>query len=166
MSENTVDVGVLRRVDGGIEGTLERLIAHPRAEVWRTLTDPERFARWLAGGSIELRQGGSVKIDFADSGTVIDSTVSAFEPERLLAYSWSHSGEPERPLRWELDDASGGTRLTLKVRVPSGEDIAKACAGFEAHLHMFEAVMEGLTIRFPFLIYTQARAAYTEQLSR
>ncbi|WP_281059049.1 hypothetical protein [Mesorhizobium sp. M2C.T.Ca.TU.002.02.1.1] len=41
------------------------------------LTEPPQFVRWLAPGSIELRKGGRVHIDFGDSGVVIDSTVLA-----------------------------------------------------------------------------------------
>ena len=51
------------------------------------------------------------------------------------------------------------------MRVPAGEDPAKACAGFEGHLEMLAAALEGVPIRFPFDLYKSARAAYTEQLA-
>ena len=41
----------------------------------------------LAPGEIELRKGGSAKLDSVDSGIVIDSTVSECEVPRLLEYS-------------------------------------------------------------------------------
>ena len=55
--------------------------------------------------------------------------------------------------------------LTLGVRVPVGEDAAKACAGFEAHLDMLAAALEGVAVRFPFDVYQQARKAYAEQVA-
>jgi uncharacterized protein YndB with AHSA1/START domain len=110
--------------------------------------------------------GGRVHIDFGDSGVVIDSTVLAFDPPQLLAYSWSSGDEPERPLRWELGTVDGGTVLTLTVLLPAQEDIAKACAGFEAHLDMLAAALEGVPIRFPFERYVAARRAYQEILPR
>jgi hypothetical protein len=82
----------------------------------------------------------------------------------LLTYSWSSGDEPERLLRWELDTADEGTALTLTVRLPAGEDIAKACAGFEAHLDMLAAALEGVPTRFPFERYLAARHAYQELL--
>ena len=41
------------------------------------LTDPQRLAEWLAPGTIALEPGGAAKLNFTDSGTVIDSTVTA-----------------------------------------------------------------------------------------
>ncbi len=162
---STADIGTLQRTPTGFEGQLTRQLDHDAVAVWRMLTDPLAMAQWLAPGSVEQRAGGTVRIDFADSGTVIDSRVSAFEDGRLLAYSWSSGSEPERPMRWELVPANGGTRLTLTLHIPAQEDAAKACAGFEGHLDMLAAALEGVPIKFPFQRFLQARGAYTEQLA-
>ena len=167
MSEESTPFGTIRQLpDGSFEGTLQRVYeGHDRAALWRMLTEPAAFAQWIAPGTIELRVGGAVQIDFQDSGTAIASTVLALEPERLLAYSWSSPGEPERPLHWRLDDMPGGsTRLTLTVHTPAGEDAAKACAGFEGHLDMLAGALEGVPIKFPFQRFLDARAAYKQQL--
>ena len=164
MSEEAVQVGRLQAIEGGYQGQLERVFAHDRAAVWRMLTEPQALAQWLAPGSMELRPGGAVRIDFADSGVVIDSTVLALEEGALLEYSWSSGDEPERRLRWTLAQVDGGTRLGLEVQVPAGEDASKACAGFEAHLEMLAAALEGVPIHFPFQHYLGARKAYQAQL--
>ncbi|HMN20258.1 MAG TPA: SRPBCC family protein [Ottowia sp.] len=168
MQEDPNPWGTIRTLpEGGCEGTLQRTYeGHGRAELWRMLTEPVEFAKWIAPGTIELRPGGAVRIDFQDSGTAIASTVLALEPERLLSYSWSSAGEPERPLRWQLDEVPGGTRLTLTVRTPAGEDAAKACAGFEGHLDMLAGALEGVPIKFPFQRFLDARAAYNQQLGK
>lgn len=167
MNEPTHQFGTLKRLaDGRTEGTLVRTYAgHDRAEVWKMLTDSGSLAQWIAPGTVEPRAGGAVRIDFRDSGIVIDSKVTEFVPEKVLAYSWSSGKEPERPMRWQLADAGDGTRLTLTVRVPAGEDPAKACAGFEGHLEMLAAALEGVPIRFPFDLYKNARSAYQQQLA-
>ncbi|HET9047780.1 MAG TPA: SRPBCC domain-containing protein [Chiayiivirga sp.] len=164
MAEHDLQLGTLRRVGEAVEGHLGRNLGHGRAAVWTMLTDAASLAQWLAPGHLEPRLGGAVKIDFADSGTVIDSTVLAWEPERVLSWSWSHAGEPERPLRFQLSDAEGGSRLALIVRIPAGEDAAKACAGFEGHLEMLAAALEGVSIKFPFDVFLAARGAYRQQL--
>jgi uncharacterized protein YndB with AHSA1/START domain len=164
MNDEAVVSGRIQRLAEAWEGRLERWVGHDRETVWRMLTEPQQFVQWLAPGSIELREGGRVHIDFGDSGVVIDSTVLAFDPPRLIAYSWSSGTEPERQLRWDLAAASEGTALTLTVRLPAQEDIAKACAGFEAHLDMFAAALEGVSTRFPFERYLAARHAYQELL--
>lgn len=162
--DSTKTSGHVRRTDKGFEGKLTRAIDHAPARVWEFLTTPQGIAQWLAPGTIELKKGGAVHIDFGDSGVVIDSTVLEFEPERILTYSWSGKGEPERPLRWEIDKTENGCTLSLGVRLPADEDIAKACGGFEAHLDMLMAALEGVPVRFPFETYSTARKAYQAEL--
>ncbi len=165
MSTMLFPVGRIQRTATGFQGHLSRDLEHEADAVWAMLTDAVALAQWLAPGSIQQQPGGAVRIDFADSGTRIDSTVTALEPGRMLEYSWSSGGEPLRPLRWELQPRGGGTRLDLFVDVPAGEDIAKACAGFEGHLEMLATALEGVSTRFPFDLFLQTRAAYAAQVA-
>ncbi|MGH7117418.1 MAG: SRPBCC family protein [Acetobacteraceae bacterium] len=162
MDESGVQLGRIRGLGDRVEGRIERFIEHDRDAVWRMLTETQALAQWLAPGSIELRVDGAVRIAFADSGTTIESTVLALDPPRMLEYSWSSGGQPQRPLRWELTVAETGTRLVLTVRLPAGEDIARACAGFDAHLEMLAAALEGVPIRFPMELFRKARRGYQE----
>lgn len=164
MGADELQLGSIARVEGGFEGQLARSFDHDAGNVWRMLVEPALLAQWLAPGTIEPNVGGRVKIDFADSGTVIDSRVLEYVPQRMLAYSWSSGSEPPRPLRWELVPEGGRTRLTLTVRVPEDEDPAKACAGFEGHLDMLAAALEGVPIKFPFDVFLAARAGYRKML--
>jgi uncharacterized protein YndB with AHSA1/START domain len=133
--------------------------------MWAMLTDPDKLVEWLAPGDIELREGGQAKLNFTDSGIVIDSTVTSFEPEQVIEYSWSGPGEPLRPLRFEVDSTADGCRLTMTLRTPSDEDIARSCAGFEAHLMMLLAALEGVSIKFPFERFLETREAYNKMLA-
>ena len=155
----------LRRDGAFVTATMTRLIGHPPAAVWAALTEPARLAQWLAPGRIELRVGGAARLDFADSGTVIDSKVSAFEPGRLIEYSWSSGDEPLRPVRWEIAPAQDGVTLTLTQKTPAGEDPGRACAGWEAHLEMLQAALEGVPIKFPFESFKAARDAYRPKVA-
>ena len=166
MSTESLQLGRIdRQSDGSFEGHLSRTYGHDRAAVWEKLTQPAEIAKWLAPGTIELRQGGAVHIDFADSGIVIDSTVLEFDSQHILAYSWSSGNEPERPLRWELTEADGGTQVSLTVKIPKGEDAAKACAGFEGHLEMLAAALEDVPVKFPLQLYLAARKGYQNMLA-
>lgn len=167
MGEDAAATGTIRKLDGGgFEGRLERTFeGHDRDAIWTMLTDAASLAQWLAPGTIEPRKGGRAHIDFHDSGIVIDSEVLAFDPPGVLAYSWSSGSEPARPLRWEITEADGGARLVLTVGTPASEDPAKACAGFEGHLEMLAAALEGVPIKFPFDLFIKARAAYNAQLA-
>jgi uncharacterized protein YndB with AHSA1/START domain len=154
-----------RREGGAIVAEIAMLLDNHVEEVWSALTRPDRLAQWLAPGEIELAEGGRALLDFGDSGVVIDSKVSAFKPQRVLEYSWSGPNEPVRPLRWELEPIGAAVRLTLTLKIPEGEDAARATAGFAAHLEMLAATLAGLSTKFPFLIFKAAREAYGRELA-
>lgn len=164
MNRDNEKLGTIERGNGYYKARLERFLAQDQWKVWAMLTDPDRIVEWLAPGRIELRKGGAAKLDFIDSGIVIDSVVSEFEPLRLLEYSWSKPGERKRPVRWELAPDGAGTRLTLTLQIPEDEDIARSCAGWEAHLMMLLAAIEGVSIKFPFERFQATRAAYKEMV--
>lgn len=166
MKRDNEKLGAIERGNGFYKARLERFFAQDQWQVWAMLTDPHRMVEWLAPGRIELRKGGAAKLDFTDSGIVIDSVVSECEPPKLLEYSWSSPGEPNRPVRWETAPDGDGTRLTLTLQIPEGEDIARSCAGWEAHLMMLLAAIEGVPIKFPFERFQATRAAYKESIAR
>ena len=161
MTDLPDDLGAIQRLGDITQVTLTRELEHPAARVWSLLTDPARLPEWLAPGTIDLREGGRAALDFADSGTVIDSLVSACEPGALLEYSWSGPGEPLRPVRWALRPTGpDACHLTLTLSSPAGEDAGRSAAGWEAHLEMLAAALEGVPIRFPFERFKAAREAY------
>src|SRR5688572_30791836 len=101
MTDTNEALGTLSRANDYLQGRLERVLAYDQPTVWNLLTAPQKLAQWLAPGTLELKPGGAVKLNFADSGTAIDSVVTACEPPRLIEYSWSSPGQPSRPVRWE-----------------------------------------------------------------
>ncbi|HEX5380095.1 MAG TPA: SRPBCC family protein [Phenylobacterium sp.] len=163
MSED--DLGRISILGDEAEVRLTRTFDHPEQVVWAALTAPSRVPEWLAPGTVTQALGGAVKLDFVDSGIVIDSRVSAFVPGRLIEYSWSQPGEPLRPVRWELEKVGCGTRLNLTLTLPASEDIARSAAGWEAHLEMLAASLEGVPIKFPFERFKSTREAYKAQLA-
>lgn len=154
------------RAGNAVQAQFSLTLDNHLEEVWEALTQPQRLAQWLAPGSIDLRVGGIARLDFVDSGGVIDSQVTAIEPQRLLEYSWSSPGEPLRPLRWELEPMGAATLLTLKLTVPVGEDAARAAAGWAAHLDMLQTALVGVPTRFPFEVFKAAREGYRALLGQ
>ena len=158
-------VGKLTHARGRIVAVIDRAFEAPPARVWDALTEPAVLCQWLAPGHIAPYVGGEAKLSFEDSGIAIDSTVSAYGWGELLEYSWSGKGEPLRPLRWEIERTLHGTNLRLTLSVPDSEDAARAAAGFEAHLDMLAAALEGVPIKFPFPRFKAMREAYRAQLA-
>jgi uncharacterized protein YndB with AHSA1/START domain len=165
MFESVCELVWLRRKDQQMEARLSALIDDHVDQVWAALTQPDRLPLWLAPGQIEPRVGGAVKLDFAESGVVIDSRVTALQPQHLLEYSWSGPGEPERPLRWEIEPVGPMAGLTLTIIQPATEDIARACAGWAAHIDMLVAALAGIPIKFPFDTFKTAREIYRDRLA-
>lgn len=164
MNEPEQALAKIHRSDGYAVAQFTRQYEHASEVVWKALTDPAILPQWLASGQIEPVKGGRARLDFVDSGTVIDSAVSEFDEGRTLEYSWSTAAEPLRPVRWSIEPAGEGCELTLRLSVPEGEDVSRSCAGWEAHLDMLDATLEGVSIKFPFERFKAARAAYKAAL--
>lgn len=159
MDQETIE-GQLAQVNGRVTATLVRALDHSPEAVWRMLTDSVCLAQWLAPGVLEAKPGGRVQLDFGNSGTPIDCEITACEPNRLLAYSWSAGDAPERPLEWRLEPEGEGTRLTLTLLLPDDELVPIACAGWDAHMEMLMAALEGISIHFPADRFRRARARF------
>lgn len=157
----------IHRQPGAVEASFRAQFDHPAAEVWSYLTDPARLPLWMAPGEVGSAPGAPVRLDFGDSGVVVDSVVTAFEPGRLIQYAWSGRGEPQRPLTWRVDpEGEGRSKLELMVQIPEGEDAARAFAGWDAHLEMLAAALEKVAIRFPFEHFKARRAHYSAELEK
>ncbi|MGZ6006243.1 MAG: SRPBCC family protein [Rhizomicrobium sp.] len=148
-----------------MEAKMKRVLDDSLDRVWVALTDSEELVKWLAPGEIELWEGGSAKLNFTDSGIVIDSKVTAIEPLSVLEYSWSGPGEPLRPVRWDMRPKGDEVELDLTLRMPASEDAGRSCAGWDAHLEMLAATLAGVPIKFPFELFKAARDAYRVQLA-
>ena len=100
MSPNEFELGTVTRAGPCFEARIDRVLEHGQTAVWNMLTNPSMLPQWLAPGDISLSKGGAAKLSFPESGTNIDSVVTEVDTPRLIEYSWSSPGEPERPLRW------------------------------------------------------------------
>lgn len=160
MADGDSELGTIRRLGNTFEATITRAFDHDQATLWAMLTDSAKLPLWLAPGTLALRTGGEAKLNFPESGINVDSLLTAIDPPRLIEYSWSSPGQPLRPLRWEISPAAGGAQLTLTLSIPDDEDIARTCAGWDAHLDMLAAALEGVPIKFPFERFKAAREAY------
>lgn len=166
MLDTTAPWGTLQRQGQRVRARLSREIQHDPKRVWEMLTDSVYLTNWLAPGQIEQRLGGAVKIDFGMSGTTIDCRVKNFKLHELLEYSWSAGEDPERPIRWKLTPTEDGTLLELELELPDDDRVAISCAGWDAHLEMLMAALEGISIHFPRDRFQEARAVFGEIAKR
>jgi uncharacterized protein YndB with AHSA1/START domain len=98
----------------------------PRTQVWRALSDINAFGQWF-GVRLDgpfapgARLGGKVTHPGYEDAP-FEMTIDRIEPERLLSWRWhpnavdprkDYSAEPTTLVEFKLDDAPGGTKLTV-----------------------------------------------------
>ncbi len=104
----------------------------PRARVWHAIADARQFGEWfrvrLDG---EFAVGATIRGNITYPGyeyITMEVVVERIEPERFFSYRWhpyaidpkvDYSPEPMTLVEFTLEDAPGGTRLTI---VESGFD--------------------------------------------
>jgi glutathione S-transferase len=91
-------------------------IAAPRADVFRALTDPDVLDTWwTTRAESDPRPGGAFvytwEFEDASRNHVQSGEYREVEDGRLISYPWAAGGETVVTFR--LEDAGGGTRLTL-----------------------------------------------------
>jgi uncharacterized protein YndB with AHSA1/START domain len=117
-----------------------RELRHPPAKVWRALTDPAHLREWAPfDADKSLGAAGAVKLTTVGmpSATVSESQVKRAEEPRLLEYSWG-----EQNLRWELEPAGNGTRLTLWHNIDR-RFISMGAAGWHICLDVLDHLLQG-----------------------
>jgi uncharacterized protein YndB with AHSA1/START domain len=138
---------------------LERLLPGPIERIWAYLTEPEKRAKWLAGGPMELGVGGAVELRFLhadlssekavperykkmECGHTMLGRITRCEPPRLLAYTWGNPTDSE--VTFEL--APRGAKVLLVVthrRLPDRRGMVSVASGWDAHVGILEDVLEG-----------------------
>jgi uncharacterized protein YndB with AHSA1/START domain len=89
--------------------SVDQFIPAPPAKVWRTLTEPELFARWWAPGDISAVVGHRFHIQMPGWGPV-SCEVLEVEPHERLVYTFNSNWT----LTWRLVAEGKGTRLLLE----------------------------------------------------
>lgn len=109
------------------------LLKAPRSRVWRALTSAEEFGDWfgvnLKGHTFAPGQRVQAQITIPGyEHVVFDVWIERMEPERAFSWRWhpaavergvDYSKEPTTLVEFELQDAEGGTLLSV---VESGFD--------------------------------------------
>ena len=131
---------------------LERVLPGPIERVWAYLTEPDKRAKWLAGGPMELHAGGRVEFKFRHAdlpaektppgafkkyseGHVFSSRVTACDPPRLLAFTWGDEAGKHGEVTFELTPRGKDVHLVLTHRrLPGRKEMLSVAGGWHAHL--------------------------------
>jgi uncharacterized protein YndB with AHSA1/START domain len=141
------------------EVRIVRLLPGPIERLWDYLTDPEKRAKWFAGGPMEPRPGGKVELFFLhkniapgetppddhkqvqDPGMKMAATVLRWEPPHVLSYTF----DDESDVTFELTPQGKQVQLVLTHR-SRGTDLpflSGYASGWHTHLAQLVALLEG-----------------------
>jgi len=123
---------------------LVRELRHAPDKVWRALTDPAHLREWApfeADGNLGT-PGVAVRLATvaAATPTVSETRVTRADAPRRLEYNWGG-----QDLRWELEPAGAGTRLTLWHSIDR-RYIAMGAAGWHVCFDVLDRALGGAPI--------------------
>ncbi len=142
----TLDLGPLadaKVVPAGDQWTLIfiRELRQPPATVWQALTDPAELDQWAPfTAARDLNETGDTTLSMVDGAERTDcpATVLRAEPPRLLEYTWG-----DDRLRWELEPAGAGTRLTLRHTLADQGIEAQVATGWHVCVVVLQHLLDG-----------------------
>jgi uncharacterized protein YndB with AHSA1/START domain len=125
---------------GGEKWTLilVRHLRHSPEKVWQALTDPTHLREWApfdAAGSLDT-VGSTVKLTWVGTGATIDTRVTRADAPEVLEFG---------DIRWELEAAADGTRLTLWHNIDR-RYISWGAAGWHISFDVLDRLLGGTPI--------------------
>jgi uncharacterized protein YndB with AHSA1/START domain len=121
----------------GRDLVLTRTFAAPIEDVWASITEPERTARWFASWTGEAGPGKVIRYRMTHEGDMPeqDMTIDACEAPRHLAVTTVDESGTWR-LEAHLAQDAGVTTLTLTHHLAAGADPGSTGPGWEYYLDM------------------------------
>jgi uncharacterized protein YndB with AHSA1/START domain len=127
----------------GTDLSLTRTFRAPADDVWASVTEPERTARWFGAWKGEGGTGSTIQLQmgFEDGTPWMDVVINACEPPRRLELTATDEhGTWHLELR--LAEVDGGTELTLVHHLLSTDVVENTGPGWEYYLDMLVASRE------------------------
>ncbi|MGP4023972.1 SRPBCC family protein [Actinomadura sp. 3N407] len=149
----------------GSDLQMTREFKAPIEDVWASITEPERTARWFAHWSGDGRPGATVRLTMTheEGRPESDMTIIACEPPRRLEVE-----AVDEYGRWHLEarleEAGGVTTLTFLHHLDPETELATTGPGWEYYLDMLSASITGAP-HPAFDDYYPGQHAYYEGLS-
>ncbi|ONK10309.1 SRPBCC family protein [Streptomyces sp. MP131-18] len=158
--------GLLVPTPTGFDLILTRTYRAPAVDVWASVTEPERTARWFGPWRGDAAPGRTVEVQltFEESAPWCRLRIEACEPPRRLAVSMEDEAG-SWPLELLLDETGGTTELRLVHHLPSADHLGATGPGWEYYLDMLSAARTGGP-RPGFEDYYPAQKGYFESLAR
>ena len=128
----------------GDDLVLTRTFRAPIDDVWASLTDPERTARWYGPWQGDAGPGNKIQVQMIqeEGKPWTDMTIDACEPPRRLALS-SVDEQGEWRLELVLAETAGVTELRFTQHLTGTEGVGEVGPGWEFYLDALVASRDG-----------------------
>ncbi|XVS60461.1 SRPBCC family protein [Actinosynnema sp. CA-299493] len=139
-----IPTGRLFRTDAGSDLVLTRTFRALADDVWASLTEAERTARWFGPWEGEAAPGRTVKVQmvFEEQEPWMEVRVDACDPPRRLALSMVDEAGTWL-LELLLSEVDGVTELRLVHHLSTEEGMGEVGPGWEYYLDMLVASRAG-----------------------
>ncbi|GGS45179.1 SRPBCC family protein [Actinokineospora fastidiosa] len=148
----------------GTDLVLTRTFRAPAEDVWASVTEPERTARWFGAWEGEARPGATIKVQlgFEDGAPWCEAQIEeCAAPTRLALSMTDEAGS------WHLEvlltETGGTTELKLVHHLENVDSVGEVGPGWEYYLDLLVASREG-TPQPSFDDYYPAMKPYFENL--
>jgi uncharacterized protein YndB with AHSA1/START domain len=135
---------------------IERMLPGPIERVWSYLTDPEKRRKWFGAGSMELREGGRVELQFRFSELSaekkpptkgdeceVPGRVTRCDPPRLLSYTWGSDPDASE-VTFELTPQGKNVLLVITHRrLGDRGTMVSVAGGWHTHLGILIDLLSG-----------------------
>ncbi|MFI6316453.1 SRPBCC family protein [Nonomuraea sp. NPDC050556] len=156
--------GRLLRGESGSRLVLTRTFRAPIDDVWASVTESDRTARWFGPWKGDAAPGRTIQVQmvFEEQGPWMDLRIDACEPPRRLACSSTDDHGTWR-LELLLSESDGTTQLEFVQHLESEEGVGEIGPGWEYYLDQLVASREDAP-RPDFNDYFPSMQAYYEGL--
>ncbi|MGI5420317.1 SRPBCC family protein [Actinomadura luteofluorescens] len=141
---NPRPTGRLVRTATGSDLVLTRSFRASVEDVWASVTEPERTARWFGPWKGDAAPGRTIQVQmsFEDEAPWFDMHIDACEPPHRLAFSATDEHGTWR-IELLLSEADGSTRLEFVEHLETEEQIGENGPGWEYYLDRLVAARDG-----------------------
>lgn len=156
--------GRLLRTPAGRDLVLVRAFRAPIEDVWASITESERTARWFGSWTGEPGPGRKIQVrmGFEAGAEPQEMTIEACDAPRHLALS-SESEHGSWHLEAHLTEAAGVTEMRFTHHLDDRANPADMGPGWEYYLDMLAASRDGAALPAWDDYYPAQKAYYSEQ---
>jgi uncharacterized protein YndB with AHSA1/START domain len=152
--------GRLEKSETGAKLMLERTFEGTAEDVWQSLTDPARTARWFGPWEGEGGVGNTIRVQmvFEEGKPWCNVRIDACEPPRRLGF-YMKDDYGEWNLDLSLSSTGDTTKLTFVQALKDPKEAENTGPGWEYYLDMLVASRTGAPLA-PFSDYYPAQKEY------